>query len=473
MEQFSYYFISTMLHSLWQTALLLLFYGAILLLKPRLAPLHKRNILLSLLLVQVLYSVVTFYLLTNNTTQGLFIIIADSIAPLMAQSWLQGNAYIIFISYLLFIAGRTAANCWHWGSFKKGYKKSLLKASLDLRLFTQSKAFEFGISRKVSLWCSNYISTPMTFGFWKPVILLPMALVNQLSMEQTEALIIHELTHIRHKDYLLNWGLIIAETLFFFNPFVRFIAKQIKMEREKNCDVQVLHFKYGNILYAEALLTISQMQHQLSVQVAAVKNKKQLFQRISFFTRPENLQFQRSRQSIFATGYLATVVITLLLAISFTQKKLSTPLAPKTQEITVTTSKTVTTETSAAFETKLAIDEKEAAIFKQSRAMESRKAASAERNALVETAAYLPEEEDAESYAMPASNQEINVEGKEIIIKDEGSDGKKVTAAYYALLVDGVWTLQPLWLISETSPTTDSLTIKSKDSILNLIKRIQ
>lgn len=473
MEQFSYYFISTMLHSLWQTALLLLFYSAILLLKPRLAPLHKRNILLSLLLVQVLYSIVTFYFIATNTTQGLFIIIADSIAPLMAQSWLEGNAYFIFISYLLFIGGRTAANCWQWGHFKKGYKKSLLKASLDLRLFTQSKALEFGIGRKVSLWCSHYISTPMTFGFWKPVILLPMALVNQLSLQQTEALIIHELTHIRHKDYLLNWGLIIAETLFFFNPFVRFIAKQIKMEREKNCDVQVLHFKYGNILYAEALLTISQMQHQLSVQVAAVKNKKQLFQRISFFTKPENLQFQQSRRSLVAIGYLCTVMLTLLLAINFTQKKSGKALAPTTQETTGTTTQTVTTETSAVFETSAAISQQEEAVVHKSSAVKARKAAIANRKDLVETAVNLPDEEEVESYAMPASSEEVNVEGKEIIIKDEGSDGKKITAAYYAFLVDGVWNLKPLWLISETKPTIDSLTIKTKDSMLNLIKRVQ
>lgn len=472
MEQFSYHFISTMLHSLWQTALLLLFFGILIFLKPRLSPLTKRNILLSLLALQLVYSVATFYLLATNATQGFFILFSHSANQWLAKSWLQDNAYLIFLSYLLFVAARISSISWQWRLFKKRYKKHLLKAPLDLRLFTNASALQFGIRQKVSLWCSNYVQTPMTFGFWKPVILLPLALVNQLSLQQVEALIIHELTHIRQKDYLLNLGLVVTETLFFFNPFVRFIAKQIKMERERNCDVQVLHFKYGYVPYAEALLKVSQMQYQLSLQIPAVKGKDQLFKRISFFTKHENLAFQQSQRSVLLIGYMCTVLLTLLLAGTFTQKKVTRTLPTLVQKNTLAASPIFPNETAPIFQTKAGFTSEKIVSPKKSNPVKTtRDKISAQKENLEELAIFS--DEAPVFQAIPASSTETSLEGKEIIIEEERSDGRKITAAYYALLIDGLWTLQPLWLISETRPVADSLKLMNKDSLIKFLPNAQ
>ncbi len=472
MEQFSYHFISTMLHSLWQTALLLLFYGILLLFKRRLAPLSKRNILLSLLALQLGYSIATFYLLATNATQGFLTLFADVTTQLLAKSWLQNNASLIFLSYLVLIAARIFSNSWQWHLFKKSYRKHLLKAPLDLRLFTQARAIQFGIKHEVSLWCSNHVHTPMTFGFWKPVILLPVALVSQLSLQQVEALLIHELTHIRHKDYVLNLALVFTETVFFFNPFVRFIAKQIKIEREKNCDVQVLHFKYGNILYAEALLKVSQMQQRLSLQIPAVKGKHQLFQRINFFTRHENLAFHQSQRSVITFWYIGTLLLTMLTAITFTQKKIAPILPLALQKNTSATKPVSTNETYPVFQTQARVTSNKRTPIQKSVTVK----VTEEKIAIQKDKAVDREvlSEDALGFqVMPASSPEINMEGKEIIIKEERSGGRKITAAYYALLVDGLWTLKPLWLISETKPTADSLPIRRNDSLIHVIPAAQ
>jgi len=316
------------------------------------------------------------------------------------------------------------------------------------------------------------VHTPMTFGFWKPVILLPVALVSQLSLQQVEALIIHELTHIRHKDYLLNLGLVIAETLFFFNPFIRFIAKQIKLEREKTCDVQVLNFKYGHILYAEALLKASQIQQQLSLQITAVKSRKQLFERISFFTKSENLAFQQSGRRLLVAGYVCIMLLTMLLAATFTQKKTGFPLSIEFQKNTLATASISTNETTPVFQIQAAVARPKKATVQKPITIKASNKIAAVRKKITEEVELLADDAPG-FYAMPASSPQINLEGKEIIVKEEGSDGKKITAAYYALLVDGLWTLQPLWLISETRPTADSLQIKRKDSLINLIPTAQ
>ena len=471
MEQFSYHFMATLLHSLWQTALLLIFYGVVLMLQPRQTPLSKRNMLLATLATQVLLSIATFYLLASNAAQGLLSALTNSVGSFVSNSWLPQHMQLVFLSYLVIVSLLIASSCWQWNLFKTRYKKTLQKASLELRLFTQCKALEFGISRKVTLWCSNHITSPMTFGFWKPVILLPMALVNQLSMQEAEVLIIHELTHIRHKDYLLNWGLLLVESVFFFNPFVRFIARAIKMEREKNCDIQVLNFKYCNILYAETLLKTSRVQQQLSLQLAAVKNKKQLFQRIHFFSSPANLQFQKTRGGFLLATYFTALLTAALAVVTITQTKpaaifskanspaKNTALPVKTVEET-TVSQTTSTET---------ITQKNVVTTTVKFTEETSK----KKHLVKEPELPEPKEilsEDAPGFlAMPASIPEMSMEGKEIIIKDQGTDGKTITAAYHALLIDGIWTLQPLWLISEIKANKgDSLATKKRDSVMHL-----
>src|SRR6185312_10129757 len=65
-------------------------------------------------------------------------------------------------------------------------------------------AQQLNIQKKVRAHFSRFIETPMMIGFFKPVILLPVATINHLSVQQFEAILLHELTHIRRNDYLFN-----------------------------------------------------------------------------------------------------------------------------------------------------------------------------------------------------------------------------------------------------------------------------
>lgn len=90
---------------------------------------------------------------------------------------------------------------YNWISFKRKHNNNLVKPPVDLKVFAIVKAGQFGIKRYVSLWLSNTVASPVTFGFWKPVILLPVALVNKLTISEVESLIVHELTHIKYNDF--------------------------------------------------------------------------------------------------------------------------------------------------------------------------------------------------------------------------------------------------------------------------------
>src|SRR5262249_45478906 len=90
--------------------------------------------------------------------------------------------------------------------------------------------------KKIILLESEIIKVPMMTGWLKPMILFPFSLLSQLPQEQVEAILLHELAHIKRKDYFVNLLQNFAETIFFFNPAVLWISSLIRDERENCCD---------------------------------------------------------------------------------------------------------------------------------------------------------------------------------------------------------------------------------------------
>ncbi|MBZ4191054.1 M56 family metallopeptidase [Niabella beijingensis] len=129
-----------------------------------------------------------------------------------------------------------------------------------LKLFMLDAAGYLNIKRKVRLFTSALVASPLTIGFLKPVILLPAAIVNQLTPQQLEAIILHELAHIKRNDYLINLITQIILTLLYFNPFARLLVKAQELDREKSADRWVLRFEYGQYMYASTLLQLAKNQ---------------------------------------------------------------------------------------------------------------------------------------------------------------------------------------------------------------------
>ena len=101
-------------------------------------------------------------------------------------------------------------------------RKGLSKASPELKGFTQQISRRLGIKKEVKVWFSTLVDGPVTLGFLKPIILIPLATVSQLTPQQLEALVLHELAHIRRHDYILHLWITALEIIFFFNPFSKY-----------------------------------------------------------------------------------------------------------------------------------------------------------------------------------------------------------------------------------------------------------
>ena len=178
-------------------------------------------------------------------------------------------------------------------------EQGLLKIPADWRLFVKNTAQQLGISREVKIFLSEKISSPLTIGFLKPLILVPVASINHLTVSQLEAVILHEMAHIKRYDYLVNIVLSITEISLFFNPFTQLLARQIKKERENSCDDWVLQFQYSAATYAEALLRIAQLQALPALAIAAKgSNENELLTRVKRMIDAKEQGFNYRKQLV-------------------------------------------------------------------------------------------------------------------------------------------------------------------------------
>jgi beta-lactamase regulating signal transducer with metallopeptidase domain len=188
--------------------------------------------------------------------------------------------------------------------------KGLRPVKDNLKEFTSFLASSLGISKNILVYFSTKIDIPATIGFLKPVILLPATAVTHLTHAQLEAVLLHELAHIRRNDYFWNLLLSISETLLFFNPFALLLINIARKERENSCDDVVMSYQQNAAVYAEALLNVEKARLQTpALAMALGDNKHHLMHRVK---RILNLPVEKNRIS---TRLLALLFFTVVFAL--------------------------------------------------------------------------------------------------------------------------------------------------------------
>ncbi len=137
--------------------------------------------------------------------------------PFLVGAWLVG---VILLTLRLLLQWVYAERLKH--KFTKPVSKDLQNLLLGLTM-------RLNISRPVQLLESVKVEVPTVIGFLKPVILLPASSLMGLSSSQLEAILAHELAHIRRHDYLINLLQSMVETLFFYNPAVWWVSNRISI----------------------------------------------------------------------------------------------------------------------------------------------------------------------------------------------------------------------------------------------------
>ena len=107
-------------------------------------------------------------------------------------------------------------------------------------------------------WCQR-AAVPLVVGMVRPIILLPTAIAGGVAPDQLEALLAHELAHLKRLDLVVNLVQRLAESLLFFHPAVWYVSRRISSERENCCDDCVLAAGWGRVEYADALVRMAEV----------------------------------------------------------------------------------------------------------------------------------------------------------------------------------------------------------------------
>lgn len=155
----------------------------------------------------------------------------------------------------------------------------LRKSSSELEDFEVEKKLyrlmgKMKIEKKVSLRLTNSGLSPVTFGYFKPIILIPAGLVFQLSATQLEAIIAHELAHVKRNDYLMNLIQSALEVLFFYHPCYWWMSQVVKELRENAADDLAVKAGVAPKALAYSLAEVLNFARQVPPQLAMAAGKK-------------------------------------------------------------------------------------------------------------------------------------------------------------------------------------------------------
>lgn len=194
---------------------------------------------------------------------------ANLLLPCMDVIWLAG----VFV-----LATRAAGGWWQLRSLRS---RANAVVPQNLRVSFDKLVERYELSRRVVLRVSDEVISPMMFGIWRTVVIMPLSAAMTLVPEQLEAILAHELAHVRRWDYLCNLMQTSVECLFFFQPAMWWVSRRAREFREVCCDEVAAKACADPVVYAEALLQLEEQRAQhLRLAIALHGDGRTLLNRI-------------------------------------------------------------------------------------------------------------------------------------------------------------------------------------------------
>jgi len=301
----------TLLHSLWQGGIVVLLLAVLLRVLQKTSA-NLRYVISCLgLAVIVLLPVVTFCVVPAPAPTSGVESIPGSLAPVIGQlpevyeadlplqrateymqmspvvSWRQWakNLYTSALPGIVlgWFIGVLALSFWHlggWAHLQRLKRKKINQVDASLKDKLDNLAERLKVTRPVKLMKSALVQIPTVVGCLRPVILLPASALTGLTSQQLEAVLAHELAHIRRYDYLVNMLQTVVEIVGFYHPAVWWISHKMRVERENCCDDLAVSICGDKVGYARALTSMEEIRLAQGELVIAASGGN-LFTRIS------------------------------------------------------------------------------------------------------------------------------------------------------------------------------------------------
>jgi len=193
--------------------------------------------------------------------------------PILVAAWLIG---VVFFSARLSVT---------WWRVQCLTRKNVMPIAGSLREAADRICVQLRVPT-VRLLESVVPHVPMAVGWLRPVVLFPTSILVGLAPDQLEALLAHELAHLKRRDYLVNLAQSVVEILFFYHPVVWWLSRTIRCEREEACDDLAVSVVENSLVYARALTELAS-DHFDNQKVAVAASSGRLLHRIERLVLPK------------------------------------------------------------------------------------------------------------------------------------------------------------------------------------------
>lgn len=268
-------FASTLMHSLWQGALIVLLMWLFRIFY-RKNPKVLYSLSLGALILIVVASVVTFISLLYKPS--LQFISITAFIPNLDQ-----NLAVQYVNQIWLVGCIAFCIRFVWSHI---YIKRLIHVSDQLASDQWSQAFQkvcnhYKIQKNIVLLQSEKIGSAFLTGVIKPVILIPTAWINQLTAKEAECILAHEVSHALNKDHWVNLMMNLIEIVYFYNPAVHILLSHLKLERELLADASASSYINSKMEYAKLIIRIEESSGLIpAFSLPFFRQKKQLRKRI-------------------------------------------------------------------------------------------------------------------------------------------------------------------------------------------------
>jgi bla regulator protein BlaR1 len=318
----------TLIHSVWQGFILALLAGLFIEFTRKSRPALRYNILAVLFVGFLVVAGLTFnYEFQDEnfeaiTRLNLPILAGNAMAGTNAEApinisiliidFLNRNANVIALLWFVVFS----VKCFGvFRSFGEVYRIRKYKTRAVSEYWSEKVAGlgkQIGLKKTIVLLESGLVKVPSVTGFFKPMILIPVGLLSNLPQEQIEAILLHELAHIRRKDYGMNLIQRLAETVFFFNPGLLWVSALLKDERENCCDDIAIGVTQNKTKFITALVSFEEYQLNGNALAMGFGSKKaHLLHRAKRIIYNNNKSLDAIEKTFLSVGLVVIAVITL------------------------------------------------------------------------------------------------------------------------------------------------------------------
>ena len=213
--------------------------------------------------------------LTGSSTSG-----ASSAALTMPRDWAL-YLFAVWAAFAMVGLARVATGLWQLWKIRRSCSTVDVR-SLDPML--QATVADFRSVRSVQICGSDELRVPTAIGFFKPAVLLPSWALSDLSTDELNTILLHELAHLRRWDDWTNLAQKALGAFFFFHPAVWWVDRRLSLEREMACDDMVLARTANPRAYAKCLVSLAEknllLRRGMALAQAAVGRMRQTTQRV-------------------------------------------------------------------------------------------------------------------------------------------------------------------------------------------------